>query len=88
MLTPLLTPLCFEWLLPGRVVAKPVCPSPRRASTQSVAGHDAPDFFLLRLFFPSTLFILLLKSLSNFPQTLILLILSYASPWYVFYLLF
>lgn len=38
--------------------------------------------------FSSTLLILLLESRSNFPQTLILLILSLTSPWYVFYLLF
>lgn len=36
----------------------------------------------------STLLILLLESRSNFPQALILLILSLTSPWYVFYLLF
>lgn len=92
-------PLCFEWLqwTSTRILAKccwekwsiPVCSSPQRAQTQSVLGDDALDFVLVQLWvFPSLLFLLLLKRLSNFPQTLILLILSPASPWYVFYLLF
>lgn len=45
-------------------------------------------FSFCDFFFPLRVFILLLKTLSNFPQTLILLILSRASPWYAFYLLF
>lgn len=75
---------CPEKLWPNQSVPVPEGAGPSLWWERMLLTSSFCDSF----FPPSALSLLLLKSLGNFPQTLILLILSHGSPWYVFYLLF